>query len=45
MAKDGKSKTYGELSRISDNVLKWEFEEDFPIIGLYGYQGKNYKIN
>ena len=38
VAKDGRSKTYGILSRVSSDLLRWEFEESFPVIGLYGYQ-------
>ena len=39
MAKLGKSKTYGEIDASNSNVLMWEFDiENFPLIGLYGYQ-------
>ena len=41
MSKDGRSKTYGFLSKNPRDVLTWEFEKDFPVIGLYGYQKKN----
>ena len=26
------------MSRIASDILRWEFEEKFPVIGLYGYQ-------
>ena len=38
MSKDGNSKVYGIFASRKENILLWEFEEDYPVIGLYGYQ-------
>ena len=41
IAKDGKRRTYGDMTVSSSNVLFWDFLENFPLIGLYGYQTRN----
>ena len=38
IAKDGKQRTYGDITVSSSNVLFWDFLDEFPLIGLYGWQ-------
>ena len=42
MAKEGRSKTYGDLTT---SLERWDFTEGFPLIGLYGYQTADSRIN
>ena len=38
LTKDERSKTFGDLS---EEIYELVFEEEYPLIGLYGYQSDN----
>ena len=38
MRKEGKTKTIGRKPSSSKDRVEWKFDDDFVLIGLYGYQ-------